>query len=79
MARTRVERWVGDINSWMVKNKLKLNDDKTELVVISSKRQPRPAIASIQEGEETINHVPTLHNLTVSVGSSLILYDDHIS
>ena len=45
---------------WMIKNKLKLNDDKTELVVISSKHQPRPAIASIQVGEETINHAPTV-------------------
>ena len=50
---------------WMIKNKLKLNDDKTELVVISSKHQPRPAIASIQVGEETINHAPTVRNLGV--------------
>ena len=34
--RTRVKCCVEDINSWMIKNKLKLNDDKTELVVISS-------------------------------------------
>ena len=48
-------------------NKLKLNDDKTELLVISSKHQPRPAtcIASIQVGEETINHAPTVRNLGV--------------
>ena len=50
---------------WMIKNKLKLNDDKTELVVISSKHQPRPAIASIQVREETINHAPTVRNLAV--------------
>ena len=46
----------------MIKNKLKLNDDKTELVVISSKHQPRPAITSIQVGEDTINHAPTMQN-----------------
>ena len=46
----------------MIKNKLKLNDDKTELVVISSKHQPRPAIASVQVGEDTINHAPTMRN-----------------
>ena len=50
---------------WMIKNKLKMNDDKTELVVISLKHQPRPAIASIQVGEETINHAPTVRNLAV--------------
>ena len=42
-----------------------MNDDKTELVVISLKHQPRPAIASIQVGEETINHAPTVRNLGV--------------
>ena len=61
----RVKCCVEDINSWMIKNKLKLNDGKTELVVISSKHQPRPAIASIQVREETINYAPTLRNLDV--------------
>lgn len=62
----------------MIKNWLKLNNDKTELVVISSKHQPKPAIASIQVGEETINHVPTLRNLGVLLNQALY-YDDHIS
>ena len=62
----------------MIKNKLKSNDDKTELIVISSKHQPRPAIALIQVGEETINHVPTVHNLGVLLDQALS-YDDHIS
>ena len=52
LVRTRVERCVEDIDSWMIKNKLRLNDDKTELVVISSKHQPRPAITSIQVGDD---------------------------
>ena len=47
----------------MIKTKLKLNYDKTELIVISSKHQPRPAIESIQVGEENINHVSTVRNL----------------
>ena len=49
--------------TWMIKTKLKLNYDKTELIVISSKHQPRPAIESIQVGEENINHVSTVRNL----------------
>ena len=44
LGRTRVKCCVEDINSWMIKNKLKLNGAKTELIVISSKHQPRPAI-----------------------------------
>ena len=40
---------------------------KTELLVISSKHQLRPAtcIASIQVGEETINYAHTVRNLGV--------------
>ena len=78
MARTRVKCCVEDINSWMIKNKLKLNDDKTEFVVISSKHQPRPVISSVQVGEETINHVPTARNLGVLLDQALS-YVDHIS
>ena len=61
--------------TWMIKTKLKLNDDKTELIVISSKHQQRPAIESIQVGEETINHVPTVRNLGVLLDHTLS-YDD---
>ena len=55
-----------------------MNDDKSELVVISLKHQPRPAIESIQVGEYTINHVPTVRNLAVVLDQALS-YDDHIS
>ena len=61
--------------TWMIKTKLKLNDDKTELIVISSKHQQRPAIELIQVGEETINHVPTVCNLGVLLDHALS-YDD---
>ena len=61
--------------TWMIKTKLELNNDKTELIVISSKHQPRPAIESIQVGEETINQVPTVRNLGVLLDHALS-YDD---
>ena len=59
----------------MIKTKLKLNDDTTELIVISSKHQPRPAIESIQVGEENIDHVSTVRNLGVLLDHTLS-YDD---
>ena len=61
--------------TWMIKTKQKLNDDTTELIVISSKHQPRPAIESIHMAEETINHVPTVRNLRVLLDHALS-YDD---
>ena len=36
----------------MILNKLKLNDDKTELIVFSSKYRPRPCLSNVQiDGE----------------------------
>ena len=61
--------------TWMIKTTLKLNDDTTELIVTSSKHQPRPAIESIQVGEENINYVPTVRNLGVLLDHALS-YDD---
>jgi len=42
----QVKSCVGDIDHWMSLNKLKLNRDKTELLVISSKYRPRPSLDS---------------------------------
>ena len=33
---------------WMISNKLKLNDDKMELIVFSSKFRPRPSLSNVQ-------------------------------
>ena len=33
----RMEKCIDDIRLWMVENMLKLNDDKTEFLVVSSK------------------------------------------
>ena len=44
---SQVESCVRDIDRWMSCNKLKVNRDKTELLVISSKYRPRPSLDSI--------------------------------
>ena len=36
-ALNRVEICLSDIHSWMASNKLKLNDDKTEVILLTSK------------------------------------------
>ena len=52
LANPRVDLCVKDVNSPMINKRLKLNQDKKELVVISFKYWPSPAIDSIQVGEE---------------------------
>ena len=56
----------------MISNKLKLNDDKTELVVFSSEFRPRPCLSNVQIGSECIEHSNTVRNLGV------ILFDQTI-
>ena len=62
LTKARVECCVQEIIRWMIANMLKLNHDKTELAVISSKYKARPSVTSIQVGEETINHQSTVQN-----------------
>ena len=53
-AKLRIERCVEEIDLWMCKNLLKLNQDKTELVVISSKFRNRPILEYVRVGDEFI-------------------------
>ena len=49
----------------MLRNKAKLNQDKTELLVISSKYRPRPPLDDIRVGEEVIKSSKQARNLGV--------------
>ena len=64
-AKLRIERCVKEIDLWMCKNLLKLNRDKTELVVIRSKFRNRPTLEYVQVGDEFI--APNLHVRNVGV------------
>ena len=53
-AKLCVERCVEEIDLWMCKNLLKLNQDKTELFVISSKLRNRRNLEYVRAGDEFI-------------------------
>jgi hypothetical protein len=78
LAKSRKERCVNDINRWLINNKLKLNEDKTELLLISSKFQSRPVINSIQVGEEAIQHQSSVRNLGAIFDQDMS-FNEHIS
>ena len=52
--KKKVLRCVKDIDWWMTNNMLKLNQEKTKLIVISSKFRPKPAISYVSVGDEQI-------------------------
>ena len=60
-AKLRVER----CDFWMCKHQLKINQDKTELVVISSKFRNRPNLEYVRVGDEFIAPNLSVRNLGV--------------
>ena len=78
LAKRRVECCVNDIDCWMVNNGLKLNQDKTELVLISSKFRCRPSLEFIQVVDEKIRPKPPPRNPGVIIDQSLDL-TDHVN
>ena len=78
LAKRRVECCVNDIDCWMVNNGLKLNQDKTELVLISSKFRCRPSLEFIQVVDEKIQPKPSARNLGVIIDQCLDL-TDHVN
>ena len=70
-ARSRIELCIKDIKSWMTDNKLKLNDDKTELIIITSKyHQAKPVTESLQIASSNICASSAVRNL----GAILIIH-----
>ena len=75
--RTTIEQCVRDIDSWMVINKLKINQDKTEVVLISSWYRPRPPLESLQIGNVTVVPSPRARNRGV-IFDKCFNFEDHI-
>ena len=59
-----MERCIKDIRSWMVMDRLKLNDKKTEFILIGTKQQlAKVYIDGLVVGASTINPVTAVKNL----------------
>lgn len=54
-----------DITNWMTTNKLKLNTDKTELLILHSKFRLTPRLPSIKIGTDTIEPTNKARNIGV--------------
>ena len=73
LAKRRVECCVNDIDYWTVNNGLKLNQDKTEPVLISSELRSRPSLEFIQVSDEKIQPKCSARNLGVIIDQCLDL------
>ena len=74
-AKERIEACISDIRTWMKSNFLKLNDDKTEVLVITSRQSVSDSLSiSIKVGDQYIPPSDTPpRNLGVIFDSSLSL------
>ena len=66
-AKETVELCVKDIGDWMLCNKLKLSQDKTELLVVTSRYRTRPPLNHIQIGDDVISPCEHARNLGVGL------------
>ena len=70
VARLRVENCVADICHWMDVNELKLNHDKTEIMLIYSKYHTRPLFSYFSMGNERLATTANARSLGVVLDDS---------
>lgn len=70
---------ISDVRKWMLANKLKINDDKSEFIIFGSKQQlSKINISSINIGEESIEPTESVRDLGVIIDANLSM-DNHVS
>ena len=76
-AKSSIEIRVQEINNWVILNGLKLNEEKTELLLLSSRYRPSPSLEFVRVGGETIQPSSSVRNLGVILDPSADM-EDHI-
>ena len=75
----KLELRISKIRMWMIANKLKLNDDKSEFMLITSPNNKKKFDAlSIQIGPEIVDVTHSVRNLGVMMDSVLNM-EDHVT
>ena len=72
-----IEIYVQEINNWMILNGLKLNEEETELLLLSSRFRPSPSLEFVRAGGETIQQSSSVRNLGVILDPSADM-ENHI-
>ena len=71
----RIQACVSHVDSWLVRNKLKLNRGKTELLILNASHRPRLPIEAIQVSSERIMPVSSARNLGVVFDQEMTLVE----
>ena len=63
--KSKIEACVTDIDPWMIMNKLKMNGEKTEILVFSSSYRPRPPLDFLDIVSENVLCSTIARNIAV--------------
>ena len=72
-AKFKIEKCVRILDKWLTMNKLKLNSDKTEILVLSARHRPCPSFSSITICDDVIGLSPKAGNIGVIMDSNLTM------
>lgn len=64
-AQTKLTNFISELSRWMTSNMLKLNEEKTEIILLSSGRLHPTNELSLRIGNATVSSSPTVKNLGV--------------
>ena len=78
MVKAKIEMCVKEINAWLAHNGLKLNKDKSELVLFTSKFRDEPILDHVEIIDEKIKPVSTSKTLGVILDKYFSL-NEHIT
>ena len=70
-SKSKMEACVRDIDVWMLCNHLKLNQDKTEVLIFSSPYRPRPSLDNLTIVDEIVACSPMARDIGVVFDNSL--------
>ena len=73
VSNAKLVNCVRDMDAWMLSNKLKLNKDKSEVLVISSSYRPQPPLSSVNICDETVCCSSSARNIGVIFDQSLCM------
>ena len=76
-ACNKLETCIGELSRWMTSNMLKLNEDKSEIILLSSSRLRPSGDLSLQIGNATVDPSTTVKNLGVYFDQTLSM-SEHV-
>ena len=73
-----IENCIGNVKDWMLTNKLKINDNKTDVLLVHPKNSSNFSVSSISVGNSTISFTKEIRNLGVTFTNTMDM-SKHIS